>query len=100
PVPEIVPLSLPDALPISRDPADLWEGNLFGIEHQGGIRRQESDLRSVCDNRVGGSPMTAVTCSMPSRDCSVVESRLGTSTIAETDRKSTRLNSSHVKISY
>src|SRR5690349_25009498 len=74
--PEIYPLSLHDALPISRLPS----------ANDGRARR----LRPTSDRAARTACESSSTC----------RNRSGQSTTIRIDRKSTRLNSSHVEISY
>src|SRR5207249_10209028 len=82
---ELYTLSLHDALPIS-DPRGLMARSVS--------RRR---ALSILTRRRSGSTPPVTTCSTSRRSISAPESHCG---CARADRKSTRLNSSHVSISY
>src|SRR5690606_40726026 len=82
-------LSLHDALPIYVVKGATTDS----------IKIRLSDGREITPLRVLADPETDVAV-MPVEARSLVPARLGNSDELEIDRKSTRLNSSHVKISY
>src|SRR3989442_13992294 len=79
---EIYPLSLHDALPISGGAAYVQDLRLPGMLHARVIRPPSYDARLVVV------------------DSAAVERMPGVVKVVREDRKSTRLNSSHVRISY
>src|SRR5207302_10200897 len=85
PLSDLNPLSLPDALPISSDPgADQHE---VGAGTRGFAGQPISEPYWRC------SPLAMI-------DSSIVGSKNSSKPNSSSDRKSTCLNSSHVKISY
>src|SRR5690606_40374944 len=98
PPPEISTLSLHDALPISRRPARLLsapEGAHTAEQREGqqqiGVRAAHHEALDVAETRLEGRRV---------RSLRVVGVGKEVAVVVDLDRKSTRLNSSHVKISY
>src|SRR5690606_41805608 len=88
---DLYPLSLHDALPICRHPrlARQLHGKLVGA-----VRHHDAQAACAMDLRRGRS--TALDTDVRAR----VDRAVGQAVQIMGDRKSTRLNSSHVKISY
>src|SRR5690606_41553112 len=87
--PEIYPLSLHDALPIFADAGALALARLELHQEVAAVGRQGAQFVQLGIEAVGDHAAVA------DRHC-----RLLCNGAAQQDRKSTRLNSSHVKISY
>src|SRR5207249_11469636 len=91
---EICPLSLHDALPISRR-GQLGGGEIVAplpVDHRTG--RQSGRLRGGVGEHPGGAAVA------DPQFHEIARERLAPALHRQADRKSTRLNSSHVSISY
>src|SRR5690606_42064990 len=90
-------LSLHDALPISCLAPSTPNGGLALLDHYG-IPMNGARAVVIGRSNVVGRPLAAL---LQRRNATVTVCHSGTRDLASyTDRKSTRLNSSHVKISY
>src|SRR5690606_41587896 len=87
-------LSLHDALPISGQVAEPGRGHSFGIVHRLYDLRELDDLFTVVE-KVAHDLVEIATAQHLQQNLPYLVFRY-----VELDRKSTRLNSSHVKISY
>src|SRR5690606_41740172 len=95
--PSIYTLSLHDALPISTDRA--FYGDLASMEFLPNLSRSVESICNKsticnCSTREGFNEMTSLI------NCYLSQYPARYNFLIQSDRKSTRLNSSHVKISY